>query len=79
VRGVKTAGIASLIANNRPWSEIEAEMAKCDLVCANCHRIRTAERRAATSAAAASDVELLSAQNAAQLRNPEGPVKVLDV
>lgn len=23
------------------WEEIEAEIAKCDLVCANCHRIRT--------------------------------------
>lgn len=45
VRGVKVAGIAGLIANNRPWIEIEAEMAKCDVVCANCHRIRSAVRR----------------------------------
>ncbi len=46
VRGLKLGGIASLIANDRPWSEIEAEMAKCDVVCANCHRVRTCERRA---------------------------------
>lgn len=45
VRGTKVGGIASLIANNRPWPEIEAEMGKCDVVCANCHRLRTAQRR----------------------------------
>lgn len=28
------------------WSLLEAEMEKCDVVCANCHRVRTAERRA---------------------------------
>jgi hypothetical protein len=26
------------------WSRIESEMEKCDLVCANCHRIRTRDR-----------------------------------
>lgn len=45
VRGTKARGIATLIANGRPWTEVEAEMAKCDVVCANCHRIRSAERR----------------------------------
>jgi hypothetical protein len=51
VEGVKLGGIATLIANGRPWGEIEAEMAKCDVVCANCHRIRTAQRRSVESAA----------------------------
>lgn len=45
VRDFKVASISNLIANGRTWHEIEDEMAKCDLVCANCHRIRTAVRR----------------------------------
>ena len=27
------------------WEALKAEIAKCDVVCANCHRIRTVERR----------------------------------
>jgi hypothetical protein len=30
----------------RSWELVEAEIAKCDVRCANCHRIVTAERRA---------------------------------
>lgn len=26
------------------WSKVWAEMQKCDVVCANCHRVRTVER-----------------------------------
>jgi hypothetical protein len=35
-----------MIANGRAWTEIEEEMTKCEVVCANCHRIRTIERNA---------------------------------
>ena len=45
VRGSKVRSIATLIANGRSWSEVLEEIAKCELVCANCHRIRTSDRR----------------------------------
>lgn len=32
-------------ARMRKKSVVEAEIAKCDLVCSNCHRIRTHERK----------------------------------
>lgn len=39
----KIANVARLIADG-PMEKILAEIAKCELVCANCHRIRTARR-----------------------------------
>lgn len=44
VRGTKTSSIATLLKNAAPWSTIEAEIAKCEVRCANCHRIKTNER-----------------------------------
>lgn len=43
---LKASSVASLIANGRPWVEVLGEIAKCDVRCANCHRIATAERLA---------------------------------
>ena len=40
----KLFGLA-VAAGHYSWKDIEAEMAKCEVVCANCHRIRTASRR----------------------------------
>lgn len=40
----KQQTVASLMY--RSWKRIEEEMKKCDVVCCNCHAIRTAERRA---------------------------------
>lgn len=40
----KRKGVSALLYAGRPWSEVEEEMSKCELVCANCHRIRTRRR-----------------------------------
>jgi hypothetical protein len=44
VRGTKSANVSLLLARGHSWGNILAEIIKCDLVCANCHRIRTFER-----------------------------------
>lgn len=42
---VKSANIASMVAHTTySLDDIRAEMAKCEVVCANCHRIRTYNR-----------------------------------
>jgi len=40
----KVMSIANMIANSRTRKSIETEMAKCEIVCANCHRVRTKSR-----------------------------------
>lgn len=40
----KTANVSSLIGC--AWDRVAAEIAKCEVVCANCHRIRTVGRLA---------------------------------
>ena len=43
VRGTKTADIARLLAG-KSLARLIAEISLCDVVCANCHAIRTASR-----------------------------------
>jgi hypothetical protein len=45
VRGKKLFGIT--VSGNRKWETVLKEIEKCEVVCANCHRIRTAQRRKA--------------------------------
>lgn len=44
VRGQKKTNVAMMVKTGRPISTIAAEIAKCEVVCANCHAIRTFER-----------------------------------
>jgi hypothetical protein len=39
--------VGVLVSRTKPWQVIEAEIAKCDIVCANCHRIRTRDKGSA--------------------------------
>jgi hypothetical protein len=43
VRGVKMFNLSD--GYNKPVAKSRIEIAKCDLVCSNCHRIRTTIRR----------------------------------
>jgi len=38
----KEVEISTMVANGRKWSEIKAELKKCVVRCANCHRRKTA-------------------------------------
>lgn len=37
----KLEAISRMVHRAVSWERLEAELAKCDLVCSNCHRIRT--------------------------------------
>ena len=44
VRGKKIASVGDLVSGWCSWEKVVREVAKCDPVCANCHRRRTARR-----------------------------------
>lgn len=44
VRGKKVAPVNRLVSLGARWSTIQSEINKCAIVCANCHRRRTAVR-----------------------------------
>ncbi len=48
VRGRKLYNIGNM--KSQAWELVKAEIAKCDVVCSNCHRIRTNERLTKKSA-----------------------------
>lgn len=41
VRGDKVESVSFMVRNNTGWQAIEAEIAKCEVRCANCHRRKT--------------------------------------
>lgn len=41
VKGNKFSNVSTMINRNFSWDNILIEIAKCEIVCANCHRIRT--------------------------------------
>ncbi len=41
----KSYCVGTMVAHHYSMNLIEKEVAKCDLVCANCHRVRTRDRR----------------------------------
>ena len=43
--GEAKLGDVAVMVRNRPWETVVLEIAKCDVVCANCHRLRTKHRR----------------------------------
>jgi hypothetical protein len=45
VRGVKRESISQLVRSQATLEVIKAEIAKCDVRCANCHRRKTAKER----------------------------------
>jgi hypothetical protein len=45
VRGEKLSSISKLVSDSARWELVVIEIEKCDLVCANCHRLRTNLRR----------------------------------
>lgn len=42
VRGEKVRNVARMVRDRHSLKSIEAEIEKCEVVCANCHRLRSA-------------------------------------
>ena len=44
VRGNKIESVSKMLTSGYRWETIQAEIDKCEIVCANCHHIRTMTR-----------------------------------
>lgn len=44
-RGGKEFNVSKAVKNGYSWERVEAELAKCEMRCANCHRRRTAKEQ----------------------------------
>jgi hypothetical protein len=45
VSGVKLGNVSMMARDGVRWDLVLEEISKCEIVCANCHRIRTASKR----------------------------------
>lgn len=59
---IKSNNVGTMVAHHHTRSKIELEISKCDLVCSNCHRIRTRNRRTGSGLHAAYPVQERAAQ-----------------
>jgi ribosomal protein L37AE/L43A len=55
VDGRKVCAISTMVTRGLALERLIEELAKCEVVCANCHRTRTHERRKAAGARVATD------------------------
>jgi hypothetical protein len=62
----KSMNISTLIGMGASWKRIEAEIAKCEVRCANCHRLRTARGWSIATSRTESAVEGRSQRRAPQ-------------
>ncbi len=44
VRGKKKASVSFLVTHSATWETIKEEIEKCNILCANCHRKKTAKQ-----------------------------------
>jgi len=49
VKSEKVANVADLVSRGASQSKIMAEMAKCDIICANCHAVLTSRQKSLLS------------------------------
>jgi len=59
VRGTKRANVSDMVRDGPGLEIIKAEIEKCDVVCYNCHSLRTQERPGAWESLGGSDDTLL--------------------
>lgn len=72
----KTAMVSWLRCNSG-WDTVVKEVAKCELVCSNCHGYRTAERNIANGTASAETIEYYKKDAHAQKRKPIVPIDLV--
>ena len=62
----KHGDVAGMVAAGGRWSHVEAEIAKCEVRCASCHRRITCDRRGDWRAVLAAELRTASAERAAR-------------